>query len=336
MFEQMLRQRPIDGRAIFIDMNSFFASCEQQANPELRGQPLGVCPFISNATVVIAASTEAKRFGIKTGTRVPEAKLLCPRLQLVQANPRLYREFHRRLMAALDNLNCKVSAKSIDEALLLVPSYARHQAAKLGLDVKTAVRSVGSDLKCSVAIASNMFLAKMGTNLRKPDGFLEIKTAELADFYAPLELTDLHGISWRMKARLNAIGITTPVDFYEASLPLLREAFGVNGEAWYLRLRGYEVDLAPTTRRIIGHQMTIVPQPARSRAEVLSVASQLTYRAAIRLRQSGYAARGIAVYLRFQDHSGWKNVYHAKYAFTDSSTFFLQVKRLPARATLPA
>lgn len=331
MLESMLKQQPADGRALFTDMNSFFASCEQQANHALRGRPVGVCPFLSDATCVIAASIEAKRFGVKTAMRVPEAKRLCPDIVLVEANPRLYRDFHRRIMAELDNTRCRVVIKSIDEALLQVPSYLQSQGLELAAEVKQRVSSVGDYLKCSVGIAPNMFLAKMGTSLHKPDGLCEVTTASLESFYAPLVLTDLHGISWRMEKRLKAIGIRSPLEFYRAPHALLKKAFGVNGESWYLRLRGFEVDLKPTTRRTIGHQTTMVPNPAYDLAEVLSVASQLTYRAAIRLRASGLAARGIAVYVRYNDRTFWGRTYHGAQPFYDSATFFQQVNRLFAR-----
>jgi DNA polymerase IV len=328
MLEEMLRQQPADGRAVFVDMNSFFASCEQQAQPHLRGRPVGVCPFVSDATCVIAASIEAKRFGVKTAMRVPEAKRLCPDIVLVEANPRLYRDLHRRIMAELDNTHCRVVIKSIDEALLQVPSYLQNQGHQLAAEVKDRIRSVGDQLRCSVGIAPNMFLAKMGTSLRKPDGLLEVRTADLEAFYAPLVLIDLHGISWRMERRLKAIGIRSPLEFYRAPHSLLKKAFGVNGESWYLRLRGFEVDLKPTTRRMIGHQTTLVPNPAYDLSEVLSVASQLTYRAAIRLRASGLAARGITVYARYNDRTYWGRTYHGSQPFYDSATFFQQVHRL--------
>ena len=328
MWQQSLKQQPINGRSIFVDMNSFFASVEQQAQPELRGKPVGVCPFVADATCVIAASIEAKQYGIKTGTRIPEAKRLYPGLKLVAANPRLYREYHRRILSSLENLPCHVQAKSIDEALLLVPGYLQPRALDLGEQVKAGIRAVGDQLKCSVGVAPNMFLAKMGTNIRKPDGLIEVRMEQLAEFYDPLQLMDLHGISWNMRRRLHQIGIMTPLDFFEASASLLRQNFGVNGEAWYLRLRGYEVDLKPTTRRIIGHQQTITPRPAETRQHVLSVASQLTYRAAIRLRQAGLAAKGIVLYIRFNDHTSWQKVYHGREPFFDSYTFYSHVQRL--------
>jgi DNA polymerase-4 len=335
MWERSLKQQPQDGRALFVDMNSFFASVEQQTTPALRGIPVGICPFISDTTSVIAASIEAKRYGIKTGTKVTQAKQLYPAIKLVQANPRKYRHYHRQIMAELDNLPCHVHAKSIDEALLLVPSYLREEALTLAHQIKERIANVGDQLKCSVGVASNMFLAKMATNLHKPDGLFEVKTEKLEEFYAPLQLLDLHGISWRMRRRLQQIGIGTPLDFFQAPAGLLRQNFGVNGEAWYLRLRGYEVDLKPTTRRMIGHQMTITPDPAHTRDEVLSVASQLTYRAATRLRAAELAARGVVLGIRFQDRTWWQKVYHGREPFFDSVTFYNHVQRLFKNCRMP-
>ncbi len=328
MLEKILKQQPVDGRSLFVDMNSFFASVEQQANPALRGNPVGVCPFLSNATCVIAASIEAKRYGVKTGTNVAEAKRLCPEIILVPADPRLYREYHRRIMDEMDNIPCRIVIKSIDEALLIVPSYLLQDVLGLAAEVRRRVLSVGSQLRCSIGIGSNLFLAKMGSNAQKPDGLVEIKQDQLAAFYQQLTLTDLHGISWRMALRLKHLGIYMPLDFYAAPYSLLKRTFGVNGEAWYLRLRGYETDLKPTTRRMIGHQTTIIPGPATTRAQVMSVASQLTYRVATRLRAANLTARGIVVYIRYNDRSGWQKVYRGKQPFSDSRTFFNEVQRL--------
>ncbi len=340
MLEGILRQQPEDGRCIFVDMNSFFASAEQQANPKLRGRPVAVCPFVSDKTVCLAASIEAKRYGVKTGTKVRDAKVLCPDIVLLQAHPKLYREYHRQIMAELDNTVGQVFVQSVDEAMILVPSYLRHRAADLGLEIKERMRKLGSELRCSVGIGSNYFVSKMGTNLHKPDGFVDIKTTDLEGIYALLDLTDLHGIAWRMARRLKALGIYTPLEFYRAPFGLLKRAFGVNGESWYLRLRGFEVDLKPTKRGMIGHQTTIVPKPAETKEQVLSTASQLTYRAATRLRHSGLAAKSVVVSVRFagagrygwegpsKTPGWWYRIYRGSQPFFDSATFFAHVNRL--------
>lgn len=318
----VLRHQPRAGRALYVDMNSFFASVEQEVKPELRGQPVGVCPFVNDATCVIAASIEAKRCGVRTGTRVGEARRLCPNIHLISDDPGIYRTYHRHIVEALQTTRCQVAVKSIDEAFLEVPRDLQADAQTVAHQIKRLIHGVGSQLGCSIGIASNLFLAKMGTKLHKPRGLVEIRTQDLAAFYTTLSLTDLYGISWRTARQLEAIGIATPLDFYQAPYVLLKRHFGVNGERWYLRLRGYEVDNRPTTRRIIGHQTTLVPDPATTRSEVLGVASQLCYKAAVRLRAASLAAQSIHVALRFTDRSYWSRTLRTHAPFWDSRTFF--------------
>lgn len=334
MLEELLPTQPSDNRAVFVDMNSFFASVEQELRPELRGRPVGVCPFLSNATCIIAASIEAKRSGIKTGTNVGQAKLLCPGITLVEARPPAYRDYHKRIMETLDQTRCQVIIKSIDEALLLVPRDLRGHTTELALEIKNNLDKLGTQLKASIGIAPNQFLAKMASNFKKPNGLTRVPLSGLEDFYSQLRLTDLHGVSWRMARRFNQIGVATPLDLYRAPYQLLRRSFGLNGEAWYLRLRGHEIDQAPTTRRMIGHQTTITPHATSDPQVILGLASQLTYKAAVRLRAAGYAARGVVVYLRYNDRSGWQRLYHGRHPFCDSPTFLDHVQRLLTRHQL--
>ncbi len=325
--EALLQQQPTSGRALYVDMNSFFASVEQQLHPELRGRPVGVCPFINDATCVIAASVEAKRYGVRTGTKVREARKLCPQIHLTCGRTGSYRLYHHKIMEALATTRCQVTIRSIDEALLVLPSDLRPNALAVAQDVKRLVTKVGSELGCSIGIASNLFLAKMGTKLHKPYGMVEIRTQDLEAFYSTLSLTDLYGVSWRTAGRLEALGITTPLEFYRAPYTLLKQAFGVNGERWYLRLRGYEVDERTTTRSMVGHQTTIVPAPALTAAAVMGVAGQLTYKAALRLRAAGLAATGIQVGVKFTDRSWWGRTVHQLPPFWDSRGFFSHVQQ---------
>lgn len=324
----LLTRQPLVGRALYVDMNSFFASVEQQVKPHLRGRPVGVCPFINDSTCVIAASVEAKRCGVKTGTLVREARQLCPDIHLISDDPSVYRDYHRRITKALEATRCQVSIKSIDEAFLELPSDLQSEAQTVALQIKRNIFSVGSQLECSIGIASNLFLAKMGTKLHKPSGLVQVQLEDLEALYATLRLTDLYGISWRMARRLQVLGIETSLDFYQASYSLLKHHFGVNGERWYLRLRGYEVDNRATTRRIIGHQTTIVPNPATTPAEVMSVASQLCYKAAARLRAASLAARSVHVALRLTDRTYWTRTLRTHTPFWDSRTFFLHTSSL--------
>lgn len=327
----VLRRQPELGRAIYIDMNSFFASVEQELHPELRGRPVGVCPFVNDRTCVIAASVEAKRRGVTTGTPIPEARRRCPDIALVSDNVGQYRRYHRRIMDSLADTRCQVHIKSIDEAFLVVPGDLRSQAAEVAQDIRSRIATIGSQLGCSIGIASNLFLAKMGTKLHKPRGLVTIRPEDLEAYYSTLQLTNLYGISWRLERRLNALGIESPLDFYHASYSTLKHAFGIPGERWYFRLRGYEVDERSTTRRMIGHQTTIVPEPAYGLSGVKSVTSQLCYRAAARLRAADLAAQSVQVALRFTDRTYWYGHIRTHVPFWDSATFFQHINTILKR-----
>lgn len=328
LIEKQLGPPPADTRCIFIDMDSFFATAEQQRNPALRGKPVAVCPFVHDSTCVIAASIEAKKYGVKTGTPIPVARQLCPNLIFMGDDPTWYRQCHVRIMDALRSTSCRVKVKSIDEAVLHVPSYDQHRTLEIARQIKVDIRAVGDYMSCSAGIASNQFLAKLACNLRKPDGLLQIHNDDLESVYSLLSLTDLTGISWRMERRLNAIGITTALEFYQASHHLLKTTFGIPGEMWYLRLRGYEVDQKPTTRGMVGHQTTIAPQPAATKAHLLSVASQLAYKAAARLRRSELSAQTVSISLRDTARGKWHKRIRTHSPFSDSTTLYEHVEKL--------
>ena len=329
--ERLLQEQPRAGRALYVDMNSFFASVEQETKPELRGRPVGVCPFINDATCVIAASVEAKRCGVTTGTSVRVARQRCPGIQLISDDPGIYRIYHHRIVAALEATRCQVTVRGIDEALLIPPADLRGQAITVAHQVQGLINEVGTQLGCSIGIASNLFLAKMGTKLHKPRGLVEIRLEDLEALYGTLQLTDLYGISNRMSRQLERIGITDSLALYHAPYPVLKRAFGVNGERWYLRLRGYEVDQRTYGRHSMSHQTTIVPSPAHTRAEVASVASQLCYKVAGRVRKAELAATGVHLGLRFSDRTYWSSNLRTTAPFWDSRTLFSHIQTLLAQ-----
>src|ERR1700731_2995568 len=141
---------------LFLDLNAFFASCEQQENPALRGKPVIVVQTLTESAVAIAASYAAKAFGIKTGTLMREARQLCPAVIPVQPNHRLYTEYHERIMKAVDPCLAVEKVCSIDEMACRLMGTERQVpvARELALKVKSALREpVGECLPCSVGIA---------------------------------------------------------------------------------------------------------------------------------------------------------------------------------------
>lgn len=232
---------------LFIDMNSFFASCEQQDNYWLRGRPVGVCVYTGRQGCVIAPSVEAKMRGVKTGMRLDEAMALCPELVPVETHPGRYREYHVKLLDVLRTFSDDVVPKSIDEAVVDLTNYqlVYKDIRKAAVSIKQAIREkVGDWLRCSIGIAPNVFLAKLASDLQKPDGLTLITPDTIDSVLTSLVLTDLPGIGHRMAARLQAGGIHTPLDLRYASPEHLRAVcHSIVGWHWHLRLNfGGEVD----------------------------------------------------------------------------------------------
>lgn len=302
-------------RALFVDMNSFFASVEQQVAPELRGWPVAVVPFLHNSTSVLAASVEAKKLGITTGTRVYEAKQICPDIHFTKVNAPLYRDYHRRIMDMLNQTRCKVTIKSIDEALLVIPRDMRPDALELAEEIRGNIRQIGDWLGCSIGLGPNMFIAKMASNAMKPHGLIQVLPEELEGFYSTLSMTDLYGIARRSAKRFKLIGIETPLDLYNTPLKYLQQHLGENaGLQWYLRMHGVEVDQRPTHRTTVGHERTLTPNPATSFEEVWPTISQLVTRVSHRLRVMELSSHRLVCFVRYQDRSHWaKIMIHPQY-----------------------
>ncbi len=315
-------------RALFVDMNSFFASVEQQVNPKLRGRPVGVVPFLHDSTSVLAASIEAKRYGIRTGTNVAEARHLAPDIVFLKVNAKIYRDYHRRIMAMLDETRCKVTVKSIDEALLIVPRDLRPHALELADEIRHNIYDIGDWLGCSIGLGPNMFIAKMATNAMKPKGLVQVLPEELEGFYSTLELPDLYGVARRNTKRFKSIGIETPLDLYHAPLKYLQQHFGENnGLSWYLRMRGVEVDQKPTNRSQVGHQTTFTPNPAYCFDDLWPTASQLTAKVSHRLRTSNLSSHRIVCFVRYQDRTHWSTIISQPQYINDLPTMIESVKR---------
>jgi len=160
-------------RWLYVDFNSYFASVEQQLRPELRGKPVAVVPVETDSTCAIAASYEAKAFGVKTGTLIYEAKRLCPGLVCVLARHECYVEFHRRLIGEIEQHIPVTAVCSIDEVAcrLMDNEISVERSTEIAQSIKSGIaKNVGPYLRCSIGIAPNRYLAKVGTELQKPDG----------------------------------------------------------------------------------------------------------------------------------------------------------------------
>lgn len=291
-------------RCLFVDFDSFFASVEQHDDPRLRGRPVAVIPVASTTTCCIAASKEAKReFGIKTGTSVAEALQRCPDIALQIARPARYVRVHHQFLEAIQTCIPHGKAASVDEVpcWLIGRERRRENAEDIARAIKRALRDVGfgDSLTCSIGIAPNKFLAKTASDMNKPDGLTVIEQADLPHALHALELRDLCGIGPSMEARLRRAGIVTVEHVCAASRDQLRRAWGsIEGERFWLQLRGFELPEREAPRASVGHSHVLGPG-LRDAAGMRSVLYKLLAKAAMRLRDEGLLAGAMAIRVRF-------------------------------------
>jgi DNA polymerase-4 len=293
-------------RSLFVDFNSYFASVEQHEDPGLRGRPVGVVPVAAETTSLIAASYEAKAFGVGTGTMVREARRLCPGIHIRVARPERYVHWHHQLMHAIDHAIPVGRVGSIDEvACELVGRQRRRDIAEqIAQQVKDEIALVapGGAIRCSIGIAPNDFLAKTASDMKKPDGLTVIEQADLPHVLHGLELRDLCGIGRAMEARLHEAGITTVAQLTAADKHRLRHVWGgIEGERMWGLLRGAWLPTAPTERGSIGHSHVLGPE-LRTPAGARAVLKKLLVKAAMRMRREDMLGGAMAVRIRFIGH----------------------------------
>jgi DNA polymerase-4 len=296
-----------DNQWLFLDMNSFFASVEQQERPELRGKPVVVAPMLSDATCVIAASYAAKPFGVKTGTNIKVARQMCPELIVVEARPSIYVDYHRKLIETVHEELPDPKTLSVDE--IACKLWANEQrpssAVKLALHLKDRLRvTLGDQMKSSVGIAPNVFLAKVAADLYKPNGLTFIHRNDLPDAFRDLSLRDLPGVGRNMHAKLHAFNIHTIAQLYQATEAELGQVWGgVVGRRWWYMLRGsndadYGALADPAPR---GVSNSHVLEPAlRTIVGAESVLLRLLGKAAARMRTKGQLGSRLHLSLSFQ------------------------------------
>lgn len=320
-------------RSLLVDFNSYFASVEQQVEPRLRGRPLGVVPMLADTTVCIAASVEAKPFGVKTGTKVAEARRLCPGIEFIVARHELYIDFHHRAVKAVDEIVPVRAVLSIDEMDCELTGRWREaaRARDLALEVKAHLASqVGECLRTSIGIGPNTFIAKTASDLVKPDGLVLIEQAELPGRLFDLEVRALSGIGRQMERRLARHGIRTVRDLAARSREELHAIWGgVGGDIMYSRIRGEPQNEREHGTSSISHSSVLGPD-RRNPEDAFAVLNRLTQKAAARLRKAGYYAGRLSVDLKYLDGSHW----HEEMRLVDTQdtvTFLHALEKLWAR-----
>lgn len=321
-----------------IDLNSCFATIEQQARPMLRGKPVAIVNRRTDKTAIVTASYEAKAKGVKVGMKLYEAKQLCPGLIALESDPSKYRYVYHKLLAIMRDYSAHVTMKSIDEGVIDFhqTSYdiAGRDLVEIGYEIKQRLKDeIGVWMRCNVGIATNRFLAKTAAGLHKPDGLDVITSQNIKEVLGGMKLTDLTGIASRNEKRLKGVGIYTPLDFLGASsLTLHKIVFkSVVGEWWYKRLRGFEVDDVETHIGRVGRQY-VLERFDLTRDEIVQRLHHLCESVGGRMRSQNLAARGVYVYAKTLERTYWHTSTLSPLPFFSNQAIYSQALQLFDRA----
>ena len=307
---------------LFIDMNSFFASCEQQVNYHLRGRPVAVCVYTGKYGAIIALSIEAKKRGLKSFMRLDEAMKVCPDLVPLETNPQRYREFHIKILKVLKKYSEDVIPKSIDEAIMDISSYKLlykdplELAKKIKADIK---KEVGDFLQCSIGIAPNAFLAKLATEIQKPNGLVRITPENIDEVLKKLTLTDLPGIASGNAKRLMNAGINTPLQLRYTPPEKLKLALkSIIGLYWHYRLNFKEVDqLSSLEYKSMQAMRQLSKEQRKSIDTLLQLFTSLAMKLEQRMVKQEVYCREFSISLRYENGSSWSDKIHSEKPIQD-------------------
>ncbi len=292
---------------LHIDLNSFFASVEQQMHPEYRGKPTAVVGTMADTGTIIAASYECKALGVKTLTKVGEARAKIPDIILVNGSHSQYARVSHEICAAVERVCPVAHTPSIDEMVcqLLGREGEPPRAREIALAIKQAIKDdVGETLRCSIGMAPNRYLAKIASDMQKPDGLIGLLPSQLPRAIAHLDLRDLPGVGARTQERLNGKGIRTMPDLLALDRPAMHKLWdSVWGDRLFHWLRGHATgdDGAPIpneTQKSLGHSHVLGPDH-RSPDGAWAVAHKLLHKGAMRLRMEHFHASTMAVTMRY-------------------------------------
>lgn len=324
---------PAEPQMMHIDLNSAFATIEQQANPLLRGKPIGVCSYTTSGGIILAASYEAKALGITTGTPVWQAKQICKDIIVMMPDPDKYYYINSLLYKLLYSYTSDLTPLSIDEFVLdFSSSRTIHNKSlvKVAQEIKYRIKNeIGDWIRVNVGIGTNKFLAKTAAGLHKPNGLDVIDSRNLKQVYATLGLRDLCGINYKIENRLALADIFTPLELLEASADTLKKRVfqSINGYRWYQRIRGYEADGVLFGRKSFGNDYAIY-KATTDKHELSKLLMKLCVKTGRRLRNDGYIARGVHLWLMYNDHSTWHHGNKAKKVIYSNNDIFTEIMRV--------
>jgi len=290
-------------RIMHIDLDAFFVSVEQQENPELKGKPVVVGGRPQGRGVVASASYEARAFGLHAGMPLATASRLCPQAIFIEGSFPKYRHASERFMTILADFSPYVEPLGLDEAYLDVTGFESIYGSIHQMAVKIKQRIKDElGLCASVGIANCKVVAKVASELSKPDGLLEIAAGNERSFLAPLPVAKLPGIGRKTERILNGLGINTIEELSIMSLGALKSHFGAFGEVLHRFARGIddrEVEPPAATKSI--SRETTFGKDTRDHSRLKATLHYLGERVGVELRQRGKRARCITLKLRYAD-----------------------------------
>ncbi len=314
-------------RWLLVDLNSFFASCEQQDNPSLRGKPIAVVPMMADNTSVLAASYEAKAFGIKTGTKVFEAKKMCPEIQFVSTGHKKYIQYHHRIIEAVHKICPVEKVLSIDEMAcrLIGRECEIANATEIGLKIKAQIiTDVGECLTSSVGIGPNILIAKIASDMQKPNGLVVVPKTQIREKIGHLDINVISGVGPNMKYKLNSQGFFKVNDLLNVSdLELKKNVGSILGLRMSFELRGEDVDRIKKATQSFSHEHVLPPQ-LRNRLGAYQILSKLLFKASARLRSEQRRAKGFSASVHFMDRTFFEKSIH----FNESDDLFMMTEQL--------
>jgi DNA polymerase IV len=325
---------------LHIDMNSYFASVEQQANPFLRGRSVGVCAYLSPGGTIIASSLEAKAKGIKTGCRVRDALVLDPQIVLLENEPAKYRSTTEKIFAIFKSFTDTVEPYSIDEAFLdmsgWIADWARAEAVAREIQVRIN-REVGEWLGASIGVSWTKFLAKFAGDIAPKKGILFIRNSrELEDSLFGRPLTDAWGINTRLEQRLRALDIHNLAELRAYSPDRIRHFLGRYGYYLWANVNGIEVssvNRGSSEPKSIGHSYCL-PKKTRDKKYLKPILYKLCEKTGRRLRANNREAHGINIYFAYTHGGGIGRSWRTKDSLFTSEEIFFEADGFLEKASL--
>jgi len=293
---------------LLIDMNSFFASVHQALDPALKGKPVVVCGDPEKRHgIVLAASYEAKKYGVKTGMGSWEARKLLPQAVYVKPNYPDYFVFSTRIVRILRDFSPLVEPFSIDEAFVDVTGCMKlfGSGELIARNIKTRIKKE-VDVLCSIGVGPNKLLAKMAADMEKPDGLTVLTMDDVPTMLWPLPLEKLFGIGYRTQLKLNRLNLRTIGDLARCDVETLKRRFGVIGQVLHLSANG--IDNSPVNPqsldvvKSIGHQLTL-PRDYRGYDQIKVALLDLCELVSRRVRMGGYVGKTISLSLSDHDRN---------------------------------